>query len=190
MNIKYVSLLSLLCVVGAQCTEKTAPKKIDIAKKVYLDCRNSWEMRLTGCNSQLKAFEQAKQEFLLPHREEMDKGISANNYFNKMIAEEYFWNRANLEVSRDAHYFKTWGHGWIVEAFDGRDHKNDFLNSDKSAEEFSNQVLDNRFCTGESSYVEDGLGNRIMLKAEMQGKHKDHIDSARINIKKMIKEQR
>ena len=189
MNIKYISLLSLLCIASAQCTEKIAKKELDTAKEKLVNCQGSWRYGITtSCSNELKAFEQAKQEFLKPHREKMNEGIKANNEFKKKIAKA-FWNRATLEVSRDANYFETWGHGWIVEGFDGRDHKHDFLYSDKSAEEFSNQVLDKRFCTGESSYVEDLLGNGIMLQAEIQDKHQDHIDSARSDIKKMIKQQ-
>jgi hypothetical protein len=188
MNIKHISLLSLLCIVSAQCTEKTTPKKIDIAKKAYLDCREYLSKKTTECNSELKAFEQTKQEFLQPHREKMHDGISAHKRYNEAFRHTSSWNIPALEVSRNANYFETWGHGLIVEAFDGRNNY-DFLYSDKSVEEFSNQILNEPFCTDHSSYVKYMLGNRFMWEAEMQGKHQDHIDSARSKIKQIIKEQ-
>lgn len=143
MNIKYVSLLSLLCVAGAQCTEKIARKKIDTAKAAYFDCRNSYRyaLGLTACDAELKAFEQTRQEFLNPHRENIDKNTAKLKEYKQKQADAYPWHRefGNQEIQKT--YFKTWGHSKIIDVFD-RKNEHDFLNSNKSTEELSKQILD------------------------------------------------
>jgi len=141
MNIKYVSLLSLLCAASAQA--ESAPKKIDIAKKAYFDCRNSWwhEYGLTKCDAELKAFEQARQEFLHPHRENIDKNIAEYREYKQKQDNAYPWHRefGNQEIQKTC--FKIYGHTQIANAFD-RKNEHDFLNSNKSTEELSKQILD------------------------------------------------
>src|SRR5579872_1162957 len=145
MNIKNISLLSLLIFTGVANTMST-PQKLDDAKRGLRDCLQSNIGHIFGCDSQEKMFEAAREEFLAIHREKQAEGIkAARQYCNESktsipftFAKKYYDNKA-WKKHRSA-LLEAWGSGWIVEAFAGRSSYS-YLYGDKSTTELCDEVL-------------------------------------------------
>lgn len=60
MNIKYISLFSLLLISNASAM--TPGKKLEIARNDLRDSQESYRSS-TGCNAEKKAYEDAKKDF-------------------------------------------------------------------------------------------------------------------------------
>ncbi len=192
MNIKYISLLSLLC--AARANAVTVTQKLDEAKKELLECKKSISGKMLSCDQEKDRFKQSKEAFVAPHREKMEEGINKNRQIRKItgtwrqfvpflakketekILQEYYEN-----------YYQTWGHGWIVEAFVGRSDY-DFLSSDQSTTEFAKYVINDRYHAGQSSYVEDMLGNRAIGKAN-NPENKPLVKAAQKSVLDLVKKQ-
>lgn len=85
MNIKYVSLLSVLVITGANAM--SSGKKLEHAKNELRKCEKSlWKI---DCNQQEEAYQNAKQEFVIPFRKITEDGIEANQ-------ELYFPSKSSL----------------------------------------------------------------------------------------------
>jgi hypothetical protein len=174
MNIKYVPLLSLLCVAGAQA--ETATKQFDIATKEYRNCRNSWEnlcgYGLKTYDLESKAFEQARQEFLNPHRENLQKEKKKSAAHRYRWQDTYWWNLKNIQKNDQKMSCKIDSHKVIIEAFEDKNGYN-FLNSNKSTDEFAEHTLNNMLTT----------------KNELSESQLKYMFAAKYEIMEMIKQQ-
>lgn len=191
MNMKYISLLSLFSIVAVNAAKLPATDQLDQAKKALVACYDytpysnlfDW-----GCKNRREEFAQAKKEFVAPHKEKMEAGIKKYQEQSKNLANAYFWQKKRLEKERRDTYLETWGHGWIYEALEGRSDY-DFFRDNKSTVEFSKHILTDRYCAGQSSYVEDMMGNKIIWQVMTDPSLKPHVDAAREKVMQVVHEQ-
>lgn len=174
MNIKHISLLSLLCVASTQA--ETAPeKKFDIATKEYRNCRKSWPhfFGQTTCDEESKAFEQAKEEFLNLEREHLQKNTTECLEYCNKFGHTFYWGWPNIQKKYCEMYFKMDGHKVIIEAFDD-ENGDTFLNSNKSTDEFAGHALNNY---------------KFRVRNELSEHQLSYMDKAHSEIMEMIKQQ-
>jgi len=190
MNIKNISLFSLLCIANANAI--TVTEQLDKAKKELLECQKS--KFKVSCNREKERFKQSKKEFVAPHYAKMNEGIEKDRAIRHMTGtwRQYVpflakKEKEKIDLEYHENYYETWGHGWIWEAFAGRSDY-DFLASEKSATEFAEFVVNDRYHPGQSSYVEDMLGNRAIWNAS-KPENKPLVKAAQAKVKQMIKEQ-
>ena len=188
MNIKYVSLLSLLFVTGANAM--SPGKKLENTRNDFRYCNQSlWRH---NCNEQEKAFKNAKAEFLTIHREKRNKGIEASRQCYRDSETRIpltFVKRYYEKKAQQKHLpaiLEAWGSGWIVEALDGRSSYN-FLLDAQSTTQFCDKVLEDVMTQQppcQSSYIEDMMGKGHIMNA-----NKSDINTAKTTLKDLIKKQ-
>ena len=190
MNIKYMSLISVLFVASASAI--TVTEQLDAAKKALNDCRAS-KYRIS-CNREEERFKQDVLKFVSPHHTKMEEGIKKSREIvsePQSLRERVPFLGNDIREKRlqkyNENYYETWGHGWVFEAFAGRSNY-DFLSSEKSASEFAEYIVNDSYGPGQSSYVEDMLGNRAIWNAD-KPENKPLVKAAQEKVKRMIKQQ-
>ncbi len=83
MNIKHISLFSLLCTSAITADTNTITQELNAAKKAFAECQNS-KFRF-NCNTEKERFKQAKNVFLLPHQENINNAEKASKELGSII---------------------------------------------------------------------------------------------------------
>lgn len=206
MNIKYVSLLSVLLITGAQAM--SPGKKVEHTKDALNDCRESLiksklPLFLKNCNKESEAYNNAINEYLLPFEEIITEGLNASEELRKELSFcddlsffEYLsshckkraFNRHALAV------VKGWGAYGIKRTLNKEKdiymNYNDFqygsLYDKISIEDFLNKFAIKKFISTDTSQQKE-----LPYEMQYQVKGTDQITlyNAKMNLKELIKKQ-
>jgi hypothetical protein len=195
MNIKYVSLLSLLCAIASvDAARRPVTERLDEAKRTLIACRQSNCDYASRCQEELLKFNQAKHEFLLPHykRASVSKRSTTLLEQTKEFTNASFFQRLRLWKKYLKDNLETQGHLWIIQAlmpneaiFYDEKYNDVFLADNRSIVEFSEYVL-NQYHPELSNHTE----NRSQLHNVLIDPHyKSEVDEAKGRVMAVVHQQ-